>query len=68
MIDAKYFHPMRGHCVCGEQVIFSNGEIITLEMDGMFWAPKDKAGKILARLNGAYDLSAWIVSREGFDL
>ena len=64
MVDAKWFHPMRGDCYVGNKVIFKSGEIITLDMDGMQWAPKDKDGKILAWLSGAYDLCSWIVARD----
>ena len=64
MIDAKLFHPMRGDVFIGNQVLFKDGEILTLDMDGMEWVVRDNSKIAIAHCNGAYDLCSWIVERE----
>ena len=64
MVDAKLFHPMRGDAFVGNKILFKDGEILTLAMEGMQWAVRDVSGMTIACCDGAYDLCSWIVQRE----
>ena len=44
MTKAESFHPMRGHVYHGNEIIFSNGDILTLNNTVRGWILTDAAG------------------------
>jgi len=66
VIKASLFHPMRGHVDAGNQVLFSDGRVLTIKSAGNGgWALFDKDGKQVGdSADGAHALTTLIVSLE----
>lgn len=65
-VEAKNFHPMRGHVEDGMQVVFKDGSILTVRCSGVVgWALFNKLGdRVTETTNDAFTLTRQIVELE----
>ena len=64
-VEAKNFHPMRGHVDVGTEVAFPSGAVLFVQPSGNGWALFNAFGDLVsAPNNDAYELTRIIVEKE----
>ena len=64
-INARFFHPLRGHVEAGNIVVFPNRHEFTIHAHGVGkWILVDGETKV-GPFDGAYDLASGIAKMEG---